>query len=233
MFRNLPTTSLRNRDPMSAQVKERIIGYFKSENQILPYRTNLHPAGAKGLELVFNIDPDVPPALVGDSLRVGQSLINYANNAVKYTETGEVIIGAHVRERSAHDVLLYFSVSDTGIGLTEGRDGLDVQAGLSHTMGKKSLYLAMLHRYVAGQRDCAHNIRLALAAGDAATAQRATHTLKGVSDTIGAKRVSALAGAVETALREQQDSAAGRAAARQTVFGFALAKATPDRGKTL
>ena len=93
---------------------------------------------AKGLELVFNIDPDVPPTLVGDSLRVGQILINYANNAVKYTETGEVIIGAHVRERSAHDVLLYFSVSDTGIGLPEGMDGLDVQAVLSHTMGKKN-----------------------------------------------------------------------------------------------
>ena len=64
----------------------------------------------------------------------------------------------------------------------------------------------MLRRYVAGQRDCAHNIRLALAAGDATTAQRATHTLKSVSGTIGAKRVSALAGAVEAALREQQDS---------------------------
>ena len=74
---------------------------------------------AKGLELVFSIAPDVPPTLVGDSLRVGQILINYANNAVKYTERGEVVIAAQVKERTAHDVLLHFSVSDTGIGLTE------------------------------------------------------------------------------------------------------------------
>lgn len=47
---------------------------------------------AKGLELVFDIAPDVPQMLVGDSLRVGQILINYANNAVKYTDSGEVII---------------------------------------------------------------------------------------------------------------------------------------------
>eukprot|EP01031_Cornospumella_fuschlensis_P053267 gene53267-65062_t len=73
----------------------------------------------KGLELVFSIAADVPPTLVGDSLRVGQILINYANNAVKYTEQGEVVIAARVRERTAHDVLLHFSVSDTGIGLTD------------------------------------------------------------------------------------------------------------------
>jgi len=73
---------------------------------------------AKGLELVFDIAPDVPQMLVGDSLRVGQILINYANNAVKYTDSGEVIISARVCERTAEDVLLRFSVRDTGIGLT-------------------------------------------------------------------------------------------------------------------
>jgi two-component system, sensor histidine kinase and response regulator len=74
---------------------------------------------AKGLELVFDISPDVPRRLVGDSLRIGQILINYANNAVKYTEKGEVVIAARVQERGANDVLLHFSVTDTGIGLTE------------------------------------------------------------------------------------------------------------------
>ncbi|WP_309678577.1 response regulator [Polaromonas sp.] len=74
--------------------------------------------GAKGLELVFDIAPDVPQTLVGDSLRVGQILINYATNAVKYTEHGEVVISARVSERTAGDVLLRFSVRDTGIGLT-------------------------------------------------------------------------------------------------------------------
>ncbi len=73
---------------------------------------------AKGLELVFDIAPDVPQMLVGDSLRVGQILINYANNAVKYTDHGEVVISVRVSERSADEVLLRFSVRDTGIGLT-------------------------------------------------------------------------------------------------------------------
>ena len=73
----------------------------------------------KGLELVFDIASDVPQMLVGDSLRVGQILINYANNAVKYTEKGEVVISVRVSEQTVEDVLLHFSVHDTGIGLTE------------------------------------------------------------------------------------------------------------------
>ena len=74
---------------------------------------------AKGLELVFNVAPDVPTVLVGDSLRVGQILINYANNAVKYTESGEVLINVSVADVTLEDVLLRFSVRDTGLGLTE------------------------------------------------------------------------------------------------------------------
>ena len=66
---------------------------------------------------------DVPPRLVGDSLRVGQILINYANNAVKYTERGEIVVAARVQERQGQDVLLRFSVKDTGIGLTEEQKG--------------------------------------------------------------------------------------------------------------
>ena len=74
---------------------------------------------AKGVELVFDIAPDVPRALIGDSLRVGQILINYANNAVKYTEHGEIVISASVSHSTLEDVLLRFTVRDTGMGLTE------------------------------------------------------------------------------------------------------------------
>jgi two-component system sensor histidine kinase/response regulator len=74
---------------------------------------------AKGLELVFDIDPNVPRHLNGDSLRLGQILINYANNAVKFTEAGEIVVSARALEETDNDVLIRFAVRDTGIGLTE------------------------------------------------------------------------------------------------------------------
>ncbi|MDP2875017.1 MAG: response regulator [Holophaga sp.] len=78
---------------------------------------------AKGLELVFDIDRNVPPCLVGDPLRLGQILINYSNNAVKFTEHGEIDIIIRLQEQTATDVLLYCSVRDTGIGLAEEQIG--------------------------------------------------------------------------------------------------------------
>ncbi|MTJ81448.1 MAG: response regulator, partial [Telmatospirillum sp.] len=74
---------------------------------------------AKGLELVFDVAPDVPRTLQGDSLRLGQILINYANNAVKFTDHGEIDVIARVRESGDREVLLYFAVRDTGIGIAE------------------------------------------------------------------------------------------------------------------
>ena len=73
---------------------------------------------AKGLELMFEVAPDVPLNLVGDSLRLGQILVNYASNAVKFTEKGEIVISLQASERTDKDVLLHFRVQDTGIGLT-------------------------------------------------------------------------------------------------------------------
>ncbi|MES2786801.1 MAG: PAS domain S-box protein [Pseudomonadota bacterium] len=74
---------------------------------------------AKGLALGFDVAADVPQGLVGDSLRVRQILINYANNAVKYTESGSVVIAVRVVERDADSVLLRLAVTDTGIGLSQ------------------------------------------------------------------------------------------------------------------
>jgi two-component system sensor histidine kinase/response regulator len=78
---------------------------------------------AKNLELVFDIPSSVPRILVGDALRLGQILINYANNAVKFTEAGEIDIIARIKERTDTDALLYFAVRDTGIGITEEQIG--------------------------------------------------------------------------------------------------------------
>ncbi|MFZ6816941.1 response regulator [Undibacterium sp. Ji22W] len=74
-------------------------------------------ASAKGLELVFDIEKDVPLRLVGDPLRLGQILINYTNNAIKFTERGEIDIIIRIKEQTDLDVLLYCAVLDTGIGL--------------------------------------------------------------------------------------------------------------------
>lgn len=72
----------------------------------------------KGLELLFQIPPDLPTALLGDPLRLGQVLINLGNNAAKFTEHGEIVVG--LEEVGAHtdSVELHFWVRDTGIGMT-------------------------------------------------------------------------------------------------------------------
>ncbi len=75
-------------------------------------------AAAKGLALVQEVAPDVPRRLVGDPLRLGQILINYANNAVKFTATGEVRISVKLGERFQHDALIEFDVTDTGVGVS-------------------------------------------------------------------------------------------------------------------
>ncbi len=75
----------------------------------------------KGLELLFDIAPDVPTALVGDDMRLGQVLLNLVNNAIKFTERGEICVKVTCEEPvtpGAQDVLLRFEVRDTGIGLT-------------------------------------------------------------------------------------------------------------------
>lgn len=76
-------------------------------------------SSANGLELVFNIDHTVPRRLVGDPLRLGQILTNYVNNAVKFTEQGEIVISIRVQERSEHDIVVCFAVRDTGVGISE------------------------------------------------------------------------------------------------------------------
>ena len=78
---------------------------------------------AKKLELIFDIDRGTPNYLVGDPLRLGQILINYANNAVKFTEQGEIVVSVRPVEETSNDVLLRFAVKDTGIGLTDEQIG--------------------------------------------------------------------------------------------------------------
>ncbi|MEO8655266.1 MAG: response regulator, partial [Ramlibacter sp.] len=86
--------------------------------------------------------------------------------------------------------------------LPEGIAGLNAALGLSRMLGKKSLYLEMLRRYLAGQEPVVREIRQALAAGDCATAERLAHTTKAVSGNIGATLVQGRAAVLESAIGE-------------------------------
>jgi two-component system sensor histidine kinase/response regulator len=85
-------------------------------------------AEEKGLELLFDVNTETPAALVGDPLRLGQVLINLANNAVKFTEHGEIVIKVAPLETTDSQATLQFSVQDSGIGLTEEQRGKLFQA---------------------------------------------------------------------------------------------------------
>ncbi|UCE51573.1 MAG: response regulator [Desulfobacterales bacterium] len=71
------------------------------------------------LEVLFSTAQNVPRFLVGDPLRLGQILINLANNAVKFTESGEIVVSTELVNQINSRVTLKFSVSDTGVGLTQ------------------------------------------------------------------------------------------------------------------
>ena len=89
-------------------------------NDVLSNLSNLVSIKAreKGLEFLFFTDQEVPRHLIGDPLRLGQILLNLANNAVKFTQEGEIVIRIELEKQTVDKVLLKFSVSDTGIGLT-------------------------------------------------------------------------------------------------------------------
>lgn len=82
-------------------------------------------AEQKNIEIVFSISQDTPRYLVGDSLRLGQVLVNLVSNAVKFTEQGEIVVSVMPEQLSAESATLRFTIRDTGIGMTQKQmDGL-------------------------------------------------------------------------------------------------------------
>ena len=75
-------------------------------------------AHEKGVKLIFNQESQAPTALKGDPLRLLQILLNLVNNAVKFTEEGEIVVSVSTVEKTDHEALLRFEIRDTGIGLT-------------------------------------------------------------------------------------------------------------------
>ena len=80
-------------------------------------------AQLKELEILYRVAPDVPEYLLGDSLRLGQVLTNLVNNAVKFTESGEIVLDIQNIRRTGDRVQLQFSVKDTGIGMSKEQQG--------------------------------------------------------------------------------------------------------------
>ncbi|MEY4766790.1 MAG: hypothetical protein RI907_3463, partial [Pseudomonadota bacterium] len=74
-------------------------------------------AEEKGLELLFTSPPELPTALVGDPVRLGQILVNLGTNAIKFTREGDVLIGCEVEGQRDGQITLHFWVRDTGIGM--------------------------------------------------------------------------------------------------------------------
>ncbi|MBF0561301.1 MAG: response regulator [Alphaproteobacteria bacterium] len=79
---------------------------------------NSFKAEQKSLELLFFCPENLPHSLIGDPLRLGQVLTNLVNNAIKFTDAGEVVVSIKVMARTMETVRLEFSVRDTGIGIT-------------------------------------------------------------------------------------------------------------------
>ena len=108
----------------------------------------------KGLELLFQLSSDIPHALLGDPLRLGQVFINLLGNAVKFTETGEIRLIGELREQTGDKVKLQFSVKDTGIGMTKEQASRLFQAfsqadtSTSRKYGGTGLGLAISKRLV-------------------------------------------------------------------------------------
>ncbi|MFU8789910.1 MAG: response regulator [Methylobacter sp.] len=76
-------------------------------------------AEEKGLEIIFSVAPEVPRYLLGDSLRLGQVLLNLTNNAVKFTDCGEILISVSVESQDDAQCRLLFAIRDSGIGMTQ------------------------------------------------------------------------------------------------------------------
>jgi signal transduction histidine kinase/DNA-binding response OmpR family regulator len=88
--------------------------------EVLENLANMVPIKAreKQLEILFATAPDVPLSLVGDPLRLGQILLNLTNNAVKFTEQGEIVVTTQLVNKTEDQAHLSFSVRDSGIGMT-------------------------------------------------------------------------------------------------------------------
>jgi two-component system sensor histidine kinase/response regulator len=111
-------------------------------------------AHQKGLELAYDLQPDVPDALVGDPGRLRQTIVNLVGNAIKFTQKGKVILSGQTDWRTSDDIQLQFTISDTGIGIPADKQTAIFEAftqadgSVSRTYGGTGLGLTISSRLV-------------------------------------------------------------------------------------
>jgi signal transduction histidine kinase/CheY-like chemotaxis protein/HPt (histidine-containing phosphotransfer) domain-containing protein/DNA/RNA endonuclease YhcR with UshA esterase domain len=153
-------------------------------------------AHEKGLELLCDIRPSLPDAYVGDARRIAQILINLVGNAIKFTEEGEVLVRVEPAEGGSG--ALHFSVSDTGIGISQSKQAgifepfVQADGSTTRRYGGTGLGLAIATHLVkmfggriwleseAGRGSTFHfTVRLDLQSTDHACVPAALHNLQG------------------------------------------------------
>ncbi|WP_269620662.1 PAS domain S-box protein [Zhongshania sp. BJYM1] len=108
----------------------------------------------KNVEILFNIDPAVPRVVMADALRIKQILINLAGNAVKFTEQGEVMLSLYIQHERDKNLVLGFSVRDTGIGMSSEQQKrifksfTQADAGTNRRFGGTGLGLVISQRLI-------------------------------------------------------------------------------------
>lgn len=111
-------------------------------------------SGEKNVEINYHLDAGLPTALIGDSLRLQQILINLAGNALKFTEAGQVLVSVRQLSRADGQLRLEFSVQDTGIGISPAQQEqlfqgfTQAEASISRRFGGTGLGLAICKRLV-------------------------------------------------------------------------------------
>ena len=112
-------------------------------------------AHQKGLELVCDVQPEVPEAVLGDPGRIRQVVVNLVGNAIKFTEEGEVVISVAVEHQDAASASLHFSVRDTGVGIPAEKQQVVFEAfsqadgSMARKYGGTGLGLAICTKLVA------------------------------------------------------------------------------------
>lgn len=114
----------------------------------------------KGLEILFGIEPDVPRRLIGDPTRLAQVLTNLVSNAIKFTDSGEVVVRMKTQKRAGDTLTLGVSVTDSGIGMTPAQTDLlfkpfsQADPSTTRQFGGTGLGLAICRRiidYLSGE----------------------------------------------------------------------------------